>query len=173
MATFGERLVRAREKKNLTQKQLAEILEITPTRLNYWEKGKREPNIEMIGQLAKALDISTDSLIGWEYYDRQHADEIKAIHKYLNFNEFLEQAGYIVKENILKWHWEDEDDPSQRVQVPDEWEIVLSKDGYEATFTEKEFDDLQSGAKNFAIAAIEGKFFKKVAEQQKKKKKKK
>lgn len=167
MGSFAERLINAREKKNLTQKQLAEKLGITPTRLNYWEKGKREPNIEMIGKLAESLDVSPDSLMGWEYYDRQNADQIKTIHKYLNFNEFLEQAGYIVKENILKWHWEDEDDPFQRVQVPDEWEIVLSKDGHEATFTEKEFDDLQSSAKAFAIAVIEGKFFKRVVEQQK------
>lgn len=87
MGSFAERLINAREKKNLTQKQLAEKLGITPTRLNYWEKGKREPNIEMIGKLAEALDVSPDSLMGWEYYDRQNADQIKTIHKYLNFNE--------------------------------------------------------------------------------------
>ena len=40
MGSFAERLINAREKKNLTQKQLAEKLGITPTRLNYWEKAK-------------------------------------------------------------------------------------------------------------------------------------
>ena len=121
----------------------------------------------MIGKLAEALDVSPDSLMGWEYYDRQNADQIKTIRKHLHFCELLKQAGFTVEENVIKWHWEGEDDPSQRVQVPDECEIVLSKDGHEATFTEKEFNDLQSSAKAFAIAVIEGKFFKRVAEQQK------
>lgn len=168
MGAFAERLINAREKKNLTQKQLAEKLGITPTRLNYWEKGKREPNIEMIGKLAEALDVSPDSLMGWEYYDRQNADQIKTIRKNLHFYELLKQAGFAVEENAIKWHWENKDDPSQRVQILDKWEIILSKNGYEATFAENEFDDLQSSTIATVIEVIEGKFFKKFAEQQNK-----
>ena len=37
---FGDRLVKAREKKGLNQKELAQLLGITPTRLNYWEKNQ-------------------------------------------------------------------------------------------------------------------------------------
>ena len=48
MDTFGKRLVSARNKLNLSQKDLAEKLGITPTRLNYYEKDKREPDISMI-----------------------------------------------------------------------------------------------------------------------------
>ena len=62
--TFGEKLVYYRTKKNLSQKSLAEVLDITPTRLNYWEKDKREPDIAMIGKLAKILDVSANVLIG-------------------------------------------------------------------------------------------------------------
>ena len=62
--TFGERIVRAREKKGLNQKQLAELLEISPTRLNYWEKDKREPDVPMIWKLIEVLDVSGDWLIG-------------------------------------------------------------------------------------------------------------
>lgn len=64
--TFAEKLVHYRTNKNMTQKALAEALDITPTRLNYWEKGKREPDIQMIGQLAKILDVSANVLIGLE-----------------------------------------------------------------------------------------------------------
>lgn len=64
--TFGEKLVYYRTKKNMSQKALAEILDITPTRLNYWEKDKREPDISMVGMLAKALDVSANILIGLE-----------------------------------------------------------------------------------------------------------
>ena len=62
--TFGERIVQARENKGLNQKQLAELLEISPTRLNYWEKDKREPDVPMIWKLIETLDVSGDWLIG-------------------------------------------------------------------------------------------------------------
>ena len=66
METFGQRLVASREKQNLSQKELAERLGITPTRLNYWEKDKREPAIEMIKLIAQILDIDTNYLIGYQ-----------------------------------------------------------------------------------------------------------
>lgn len=62
--TFGERLVKAREDAGYNQKQLANVLGITPTRLNYWEKNKREPDVYNINQIASALNISADYLIG-------------------------------------------------------------------------------------------------------------
>ena len=66
MDTFGQRLVASREKHNLSQKEFAERLGITPTRLNYWEKDKREPAIEMIKLIAQILDIDTNYLIGFQ-----------------------------------------------------------------------------------------------------------
>ena len=64
MDTFGSRLVAARKSRGLAQKELAEQFNITPTCLNYWEKDKREPNIEMIKALATTLHVSADYLIG-------------------------------------------------------------------------------------------------------------
>ena len=61
MKTFGAHLVEAREKLSITQKQLAELLEITATRLNYWEKDKRQPDIEMIRKIAKILKTDRKS----------------------------------------------------------------------------------------------------------------
>ena len=48
-------------------------------------------------------------------------------------------------------------------------EAVLSKDGYTATFTEQEFDDLQESVKNGAIETLERLFYKRALEQQHKK----
>ena len=63
--TLGERLVHYRKKKAITQKELAEAMGITPTRLNYWEKDKRQPDVEMVRKLAEALDVSADILVGF------------------------------------------------------------------------------------------------------------
>ena len=62
--TFGNRLKQARENKGYNQKQFAERLGVTPTRLNYWEKDKREPDVAIIKQIAQSLDVSSDWLIG-------------------------------------------------------------------------------------------------------------
>lgn len=66
MDTFGQRLVASREKHNMSQKELAERLGITPTRLNYWEKDKREPAIEMIKSIAQILELDANYLIGYQ-----------------------------------------------------------------------------------------------------------
>lgn len=91
MHTFGQRLVASREKRNLSQKELAEKLGITPTRLNYWEKDKREPAIEMIKALAQALDVDTDYLIGHQpqnknapLYLSETEDKLIGLHRKLN-----------------------------------------------------------------------------------------
>ncbi|MDO5399329.1 MAG: helix-turn-helix transcriptional regulator [bacterium] len=66
MEGFGKRLVAAREKKGYNQKQFAELLGITPTRLNYWEKDKREPDFFMFTQIINTLGIDANQLLGIE-----------------------------------------------------------------------------------------------------------
>lgn len=66
MGTFGEKLVTLRESKGLTQKKLAELLDITPTRLNYWEKDKRQPDIVLVKKIASVLDIPVSYLMNWD-----------------------------------------------------------------------------------------------------------
>ena len=62
--TFGERLSVCIKNAGYTQKQLAEKIGITPVRLNYWVKDKRQPDIPWIKKLASALNVSSDYLIG-------------------------------------------------------------------------------------------------------------
>ena len=83
MDTFGKRLVYARNKKEYSQKQLAELMGITPTRVNYWEKDKREPDILMLKKLSELLGVDSDFLIGnwpddfYEDYQNARNDEEK------------------------------------------------------------------------------------------------
>ena len=101
--TFGEKLVFYRNKKGLSQKELAEELEITPTRLNYWEKGKREPDIEMIRALAQALDVSANILIGINDHEEMKKspapegteDEEKVQEVVQGLTRLLVEAGWI------------------------------------------------------------------------------
>ncbi len=62
--TIGERIKAARKAKGLSQEQLGEKLDISFQAVSSWETGKFIPDSEHLPALAKALDISLDSLLG-------------------------------------------------------------------------------------------------------------
>jgi RNA polymerase sigma factor (sigma-70 family) len=62
--TFGQRLAHARDKKELNQKQFAELIGVCRSRVCNWEKGRNKPDMSMIRKIVKALEVSEDWLIG-------------------------------------------------------------------------------------------------------------
>ncbi|WP_373205854.1 helix-turn-helix domain-containing protein [Clostridium tertium] len=60
---IGDKIKEARKNKNITQKDFANILNIPVSTLANYENNHREPNLEMIKKIAKALNISPDELI--------------------------------------------------------------------------------------------------------------
>lgn len=54
----------AREQAKLSQKQLANMLKISPSTLNGYEKGKHDPKSDMLIQIAGICNVSVDYLIG-------------------------------------------------------------------------------------------------------------
>lgn len=63
MATIGDRIRQLREKKGLTQKQLAKMTEITEASLSRYENNLREPRAEILSRIAKVLSVTTDFLL--------------------------------------------------------------------------------------------------------------
>lgn len=59
-----ERLKSLRKKAGLTQKQIAEKLQVGQNSYSNWEKGKRTPIQPTIEKLAEILNTSTDYLLG-------------------------------------------------------------------------------------------------------------
>ena len=86
MDGFGKRLVELRERKGLTQRRLAELLEITPTRLNYWEKDKREPDLFMFVKILKVLGADANELLGLDKSNNQSIPN-----KYSELNQLGQQ----------------------------------------------------------------------------------
>lgn len=87
--TFGERLYECMQQAGYSQKQLAEKINITPTRLNYWIKDKRQPDIPWIRALADALNVSTDYLIGNTSESPSDADLLQKLVSSAGGNEFV------------------------------------------------------------------------------------
>ena len=59
----GSTIKSLREKKNYTQKQLADILCVSDKAISKWETGKGLPDIFLLEPIAKALGVSVAELI--------------------------------------------------------------------------------------------------------------
>ena len=64
--TLGNKIYELRKKKNLTQEDLAILLDISDKAVSKWENGTSKPTIENLSKLSKILDISLDELITLE-----------------------------------------------------------------------------------------------------------
>ena len=63
---LGEQIAKARREKNLTQKDLADMLEVTQRVITYWEREPVALKPEQLSALADALGVSADFLVGRE-----------------------------------------------------------------------------------------------------------
>lgn len=64
MSEFSERLKELRKAANLTQTQLADKLNLHPQTVSKWERGRSEPDISQLGEIAAALGITMEKLCG-------------------------------------------------------------------------------------------------------------
>lgn len=86
---IGEMIKQYRERKGITQKDLAERLSVTPQAVSRWENGVSIPDVDVLPKLANLLHISIDGLLGYQggngtkiceeelgkYFSEGHPDE--------------------------------------------------------------------------------------------------
>ena len=60
---IGERIKKARLKKNYTQEELGELLFISPKTISSWEIGRTVPDFDVVHSISKILDCSFISLL--------------------------------------------------------------------------------------------------------------
>lgn len=60
----GTKIATLRKEKNMTQKDLAELLHVTDKAVSKWERGLNYPDLSLFPELAKALDTSVAELLG-------------------------------------------------------------------------------------------------------------
>jgi transcriptional regulator with XRE-family HTH domain len=61
---FGSRLVALREKRGLTQREIAERLDVSPRAYAFWERKPVALKAEQISALADIFEVSADALLG-------------------------------------------------------------------------------------------------------------
>ena len=100
---IGERIKYLREKSNLSQRQLAILLNVEPATVSRYELNIRVPNIKTVKQLAIIFNVTTDYLLGIE----NKVEEVPSIKNFIErykennelyFNLYIE----ITKENHEK-----------------------------------------------------------------------
>lgn len=64
MNIFCERVKELRIENNLTQKQLAEKLQTTNSSVCDWEKGRSQPDLKTLANMAQLFQVSVDYLLG-------------------------------------------------------------------------------------------------------------
>lgn len=68
----GKIIKELRERKQLTQVELADIIGVSDKTISKWETGKGLPDISLIEPLAKALEVSVIELMNGEYITNQN-----------------------------------------------------------------------------------------------------
>lgn len=61
--TLGKRIAMYRKEKGLRQEDLAETLGVSPQAVSKWENDQTCPDISVLPQLAKLLDVTVDELL--------------------------------------------------------------------------------------------------------------
>ena len=72
---IGKFIAECRKKKNLTQAQLAEILNVTDRAISKWETGKAMPDSNIMLELCYILGINVNELLCGEIIDMEKKDE--------------------------------------------------------------------------------------------------
>ena len=61
--TIGERLLKLRKEKNLSQEELANVLDVSRQTISKWEIGESTPDFDKIIPLCEFFDITSDELL--------------------------------------------------------------------------------------------------------------
>lgn len=76
MASFGENLKKIRSAKNVSQGQLAQMINMHSTHISRYERNLTSPTIDVVKKIAEKLDVSADALV-YGFEDERAKENIK------------------------------------------------------------------------------------------------
>ncbi len=102
---FGDRLRILIEERNITQKNLANKLNIAPSTVSSYAQNTREPDFETLKMIADYFNVTTDYLLGYKPNDSgttRQEDELLRIFRLLSAQQreiCIEQCKVFIKFN--------------------------------------------------------------------------
>ncbi len=91
--SFNEQLTKLRKRNNITQIELANLMNVKQYVISSWETGRSEPNISQIIKLSDIFKISTDYLLDRHIIITNSEDE---------FNKVIENINKDIKDDFTK-----------------------------------------------------------------------
>ena len=94
---FGENLAELRKESGYDQKKLGELLGVSYHTISSYERGRSQPNHEMLIRIAKLFDVSLDYLLGLrrDRVSYREQDNVIVVPKALPKSEYLKIEDYI------------------------------------------------------------------------------
>ncbi|MDU5594392.1 helix-turn-helix domain-containing protein [Peptoniphilus rhinitidis] len=74
----GKILKQLRELHNMTQKELADKVQVTPKAISFYELNQREPSNELLKSFSQIFNVSVDYLLGNSYTQNSEKPKSKA-----------------------------------------------------------------------------------------------
>lgn len=129
---FANTIYNIRKERNITQKELADLIGVSDRTISKWENGSTVPDLETIKKLCNELGISPDSIVKSEknYKDRLQ-DFKRMVGKFLNYilkNIFL--IGFIVVFILLLAYFINNYNTIRIYNLTYESKNITFKDGY-------------------------------------------
>lgn len=76
---FGRRLRKYREKMNLSQKEFAQTLGVSNSRVSNWEQGINRPDVDLLAVICKILNVNPNELLDVKLLEEDLSEEEKQI----------------------------------------------------------------------------------------------
>lgn len=76
---LGERLSEQRMLKNLSQKEVADIINVSPSIVSNYERSERVPSLETLVSLARLYQCSTDYLLGFQISESDNTLDVSML----------------------------------------------------------------------------------------------
>lgn len=94
---IGIRIRKYRELRGLSQKDLADLIGVSNSRVSNWEQGINRPNADIISDLCKALDVSPSELLDIQIStDNLNEKERKLVSAYRSKPELQEAVNILL-----------------------------------------------------------------------------
>ena len=93
---IGNRIRKHREECNMTQKQLAERIGVSNSRVSNWEQGLNRPDADILAAVCVALDVSPSLLLGIRVTGDDLTEQERRVLKAYREKDDVRQAVHIL-----------------------------------------------------------------------------
>lgn len=102
MSNFHIRVKELRMSRKLSQQELADYLKISKSSVNMYERGEREPGLDLLEEIADFFNVDMDYLIGKSNVSQSHLIQTTGNQRTIEFIKLFEKLTSEQQDLIIK-----------------------------------------------------------------------